>query len=299
MNMNNTNNNNRKIPLLGQDANALIFLIGANALLFLILMFTHLTYTLAYDSEAGDVFFQKQIIHWFVVSPDFKANIFKPWCFITYMFSHLSVMGIIGSLLWLWAFGYILQDLAGNRKVIPIYLYGGWAGAIFYILAIIFIPSLSHSTILLMGAGPAVMSVAIATTTLTPSYRIYPLMGDGIPIWILTAIYVAFSLAAASDNIALLLANMGGGLMGYLFIWLLQRGYDISKWMYTLFDTINGTLTPDKKAPSRKYMKVVKTVTEEDLKQKKLDTILDKINEKGIDSLTMDEKSFLDNVNKN
>jgi len=299
MNMNNTNNNNRKIPLLGHDTNALIFLIGANALLFLIMMFTHLTYTLAYDNEGGDFYFQKQIIHWFVISPDFKANLYKPWCFITYMFTHLSVMGVIGSLLWLWAFGYILQDLAGNRKVIPIYLYGGWAGAIFYLAATTFIPTLSHSSMLLMGGGAAVMSVAIATTTLAPSYRIYPLMGGGIPLWILTAVYVAFSLAASSGNNSLLFANIGGGLMGFVFIWLLQRGYDISKWMYTLFDTINGTLTPDKKAPSRKYMKVVKTVTEEDLKQKKLDTILDKINEKGIDSLTMDEKSFLDNVNKN
>ncbi len=290
-------NNNLRVPLLGQDANALIFLIGANALLFLILMFTHLTYTLAYDSEAGDVFFQKQIIHWFVVSPNFKANLFKPWCFISYMFSHLSVMGVIGSLLWLWAFGYILQDLAGNRKVIPIYLYGGWAGALFYVLATSYIPSLSHSTMLLMGAGPAVMSVAIATTTLTPSYRIYPLMGGGIPIWILTAIYVAFSLAASSDNNALLLANMGGGLMGYLFIWQLQKGYDWSSWMYSFIDGIDGIFNPDKKGSSRKHLKVVKSVNEPTIKQKKLDDILDKINEKGIDSLTSEERSFLDNAN--
>ncbi len=288
--------NNRKVPLLGQDTNALIFLIGANALIFLIMMFTHLTYTLAYDSQGGDVFFQKQIVHWFVVSPDFKSDLVKPWSFLIYMFTHLSVMGIIGSILWLWAFGYILQDLAGNRKVIPIYLYGGWAGALFYLLAVNFIPSLSHGAILLMGASPAVMAIVIATTTLAPSYRIYPLMGGGIPLWVLTAVYVAFSLGAASSNSAILLADIGGGLMGYLFIQQLQKGNDWSSWMYKFIEMIENIFNPDKKAPSRKYMKVVKSADEAYINQKRLDTILDKINEHGIDSLTPEEKSFLDNA---
>ena len=291
------NNNNRKIPLLGHDTNALIFLIAANAIIFLIMMFTQLTYTLAYDSQAGDFYFQKQIVHWFVVSPDAKEDLIKPWSFLIYMFTHLSVMGIIGTALWLWAFGYILQDLAGNRKVIPIYLYGGWAGAACYLLANL-LPASMHTNLLLMGGGPAVMAIAIATTTLAPGYKIYPLLGGGIPIWILTAIYVAFSLAASSGNSAVLFANIGGGLMGYVFIWQLQKGYDWSKWMYDLVNFIDGGLNPDKKAPSRKHMKVVKTINESSVNQQKLDDILDKINEKGIDHLSKEEREFLDNSSK-
>ena len=291
--MNSRNNNNRKIPLLGQDSNALIFLIAVNAMLFLILMFTQLTYTLAYDSQGGEFYFQKQIIHWFVVSPDIFTDIVKPWCFITYMFSHLSVMSIISTALWLWAFGYILQDLAGNNKVIPVYLYGGWAGAVVYLISIYVFPS--HRSMLLMGGAPAVMAVAIATTTLAPRYKIYPFLSGGIPIWILTALYVAINLAAASGNISILFANIGGGLMGFVFIWQLQRGYDWSKWMYRVINFIENGFTPDKKAASRKHLKVVKSVNETVFTQKRLDEILDKINEKGIDHLTKEERNFLDN----
>ena len=290
------NNNNRKIPLLGHDTNALIFLIAVNAILFLIMMFTQLTYTLAYDSQGGDYYFQKQIIHWFVVSPELNADIVKPWSFMTYMFTHLSVMGIISTALWLWAFGYILQDLAGNRKIIPIYLYGGWAGAVCYFSAVHLFPH--SSSMLLMGGAPAVMAIAVATTTLAPGYKIYPLLGGGIPIWILTAIYVAINLAASSGNSSILFANIGGGIMGFVFIWQLQRGYDWSKWMYSLIDYIENGFTPDKKAPSRKHMKVVKTINESTINQTKLDDILDKINDKGIDQLTKEERDYLDKSSK-
>jgi len=34
----------------------------------------------------------------------------------------------------------------------------------------------------MMGAGAAVMAVAVATTTLAPDYRIFPLINGGIPL---------------------------------------------------------------------------------------------------------------------
>ena len=291
------NKGNRKIPLLGNDANALIFLIASIAIVFIIMIFTKLTYTLAYDNQQGDYFFGKQIVYWFVLSPGIKENMIKPWSFITYMFTHLSVMGVISTALWLWAFGYILQDLAGNKKIIPVFLYGGWAGAICFMLIAKFNQEAS-SSLFLMGGGPAVMAIAIATTTLAPTYKIYPLLGGGIPLWILTAFYAAINLTSVSSSYIFLFANLSGGLMGFIFIWQLRMGNDWGLWMYRLIEFIHHLFSPDKKARSRKYMKVIKTVNELDANQSKLDVILDKINEQGIDKLTKEERAFLDNSAK-
>ena len=45
-------------------------------------------------------------------------------------------------MLWLWCFGYILQDLTGSKKIIPILIYGALGGAIAFILAYNLLPSL-------------------------------------------------------------------------------------------------------------------------------------------------------------
>ena len=45
----------------------------------------------------------------------------------------MAYFNMLGNLLWIAAFGYILQDLAGNSKLIPLFIYGGLAGALFFI----------------------------------------------------------------------------------------------------------------------------------------------------------------------
>ena len=107
------------------------------------------------------------------------------------MFTHEGVWQLIGTLLWLWGFGYILQDLTGNSKLIPVYIYGGLAGAILFILTSNLIPqyyAVANEAMPLIGGGAAVMAVALATTTLAPGYRIFPMLNGGIPLWVLTLI---------------------------------------------------------------------------------------------------------------
>ncbi|WP_163615010.1 rhomboid family intramembrane serine protease, partial [Klebsiella pneumoniae] len=69
----------------------------------------------------------------FVLSPVPDTFFSRPWTFITAMFMHSSVWHLISTVLWLWAFGYILQDLAGNSRLIPLYLYGGFIGGLVFV----------------------------------------------------------------------------------------------------------------------------------------------------------------------
>jgi len=120
-----------KKPTLGQNNNSLIILFATNAFLFVILNFLKVTYLLDGLGDAAESLFQKKILYWFTLSPYASELLSKPWSLLTYMFSNYSIMGFISNMLWLWAFGYVLQDLVGNKKLIPIYLYGGFFGGIF------------------------------------------------------------------------------------------------------------------------------------------------------------------------
>lgn len=287
--------------LLGQDNNALVFLFAVNSLVFLLINFIRIIYFL---SDIPLEFFNKQILDWFTLSPVPEIFFSRPWTLFTAMFTHLSIWQLISTLLWLWAFGYILQDLAGNSKLLPIYLYGGFAGAIVFLLSNNLFPVLERNILTtpsMMGGGAAVMAVALATTTLAPDYRLFPMINGGIPLWVLTLVFVAIDFATLSGgNAGIGAAHLSGGAMGFFFIKQLQKGRDWSAWMIGLVEWFDNLFNPEKKnnqlkqqekhfyRVNRKPYEKIATVT-----QQKLDAILDKINQHGYAFLTEEEKEFL------
>ena len=300
-------NSGRK-TLLGQDNNALVILIAINVLIFVALNFLLIVYFLSYkDNASARVFFNNQILDWFVLPASLHHLATRPWTIITFMFTHFNIWSLISTVLWLWGFGFILQDLAGNKKLIPVYLYGGFAGAVFFLLSTHFIPAF-HQNILytpsLIGGSAAVMAVAIATTTLAPEYRIFPLINGGIPLWVLTLIFVAIDYASvASSSGSYAVAHLAGGAIGFIFIKQLQKGNDWSLWMINLFDWLNNLFNPEKKEAQVKDKLFYKSSGKPyqkttNLTQQKLDAILDKINVEGYEMLTYEEKDFLKRASK-
>ncbi len=298
---------NRRNPiLLGQDNNALTWLIIINAVVFVGINFIKIIYFLSYDTPMEALQnFHLQILDWFSLPANADKLINRPWTILSYMFSHDSVWQLIGTLLWLWAFGYILQDLTGNTKLIPVYLYGGVAGALFFVLASNFIPQNNEAVTAaapLLGGGAAVMAIAIAATTFAPKYRIFPMINGGIPLWALTLLFVAIDYATiATQSTSYALAHLGGAAMGFLFVTQMQRGNDWSLWMINFMNWLNDLFNPEKKygkkpisqqkhykTSSRKPFEKTPRVT-----QQKLDEILDKINLEGYNSLSQEEKDFL------
>ena len=297
---------NKRIPLLGAENNALTWLIIINGTVFILLNFIHIVY---FFSEVPADFFQHQILDWFCLPASLEKLSTRPWVLFTYMFSHLGVWQLISSLLWLWSFGYILQDLTGNRKLIPIYLYGGFVGAIFFLLTNNIFPVLSQQVDVMppmMGAGAALMAVAVGTTTLAPDYRIFPMINGGIPLWVLTLIFAAIDYATiASSSAGLGVAHLAGGAMGFIFIKQLGKGNDLGQWMIDLLEWFDNLFNPEKKNFNRPQKDKLYYSSKEapfkkvpNLTQQKLDDILDKINQEGYHMLTDEEKSFLKKASK-
>jgi membrane associated rhomboid family serine protease len=301
-------NNRRKDLLLGQDGNTLLILIAITAIVFAIINFIKIGYYLG-NFDVTD--FYKNVLNWFLLPPDASRLLGRPWTLLSYMFTHETVWHMISNMLWLWSFGFILQQLTGNRHLAPIYLYGGLWGSVFFLLTVNLIPGLRNSIPAipaLQGAGPALLAVATATTIISPNYKIFPFLNGGIPLWVLTLIFAAIDYAfIARQGTGAIVAHMAGGLSGAFYVQRLRSGSDWGLWMHHLYEWFFSLFDPAKRKLSRSEIrkelfyqqgsqapfKKTPIVT-----QQKIDEILDKINQHGFHYLSEDEKEYLRNASK-
>jgi hypothetical protein len=224
----------------------------------------------------------------------------RPWTLITMQFTEVKVILVISNLIWLWTFGYLIQDLVGNDKIIPIYIFSATISGIAFLgAANIFYPGATQS-IFFSGAVSGILGLAVAATAVSPQYRFFPMIGGGIPLWIIALIYLLLNLSAAFSNPVLLLPVAAGGLTGYVYIRMLQKGNDPGEWMNAFFSWIGAWFTPAKnKGYSAKQSSFYNLgskapfVKKPNITQERVDTILDKINQKGYDKLTEEEKKIL------
>lgn len=282
-----------------RESNPLFMLIAINLTVFILFAFIKVIYY--FNNNIG--MYDPQILNWVALPADLSVFITRPWTLITHFFMHDGLWHVIGNMIWLWVFGFILQDLAGPKKVVPIYIYGALAGALFFVLAYNFIPvlqvNLPYSKAL--GASAGVMAIAVATTMLAPGYRIFPMIMGGIPLWVLTVIFILIDLATIPyNNAGGHIAHIAGAGMGALFIFMMRKGYDLDGWMNDFFTWVNDLFKPDKpkKGKRVKDQLFYRTTTKAykktlNLSQQRVDEILDKINQKGYDHLSEEEKELL------
>ena len=286
---------------LGNPDNALMWLFAINVVFFLILQTIRVAINV---NDHSDAVFYSQVTGSFQLPANLLSLSKKPWTVISFMFSDADLMRAISNMLWLWAFGSVLQNLTGNRKLIPVYLYGGFAGAMFFIAAVYLIPTNRAiiDSLGLFGANASVMAVAVAATAIAPNYRFFSHIRGGIPIWILTLIYVAIDLAAvASGPAALPIAHVGGAVAGFVFVKMIKKNMDGSEWMNNFYNWFINLFNPNKKVQKNSIKERVfyNTGTRSpyqktsNVTEQRVDEILDKISQQGYNALSKDEKDIL------
>ena len=287
-----------RTPGLNFNINSpVILLICINFTVFLFIKLLSFGNTIG-DTALAPFFYER--MNGLLVPPGFKALITQPWSIFTYGFFHLQFFTLLSNMLWLWGFGNILQSQAGNKRIFPVYIYGAAAGALVFVTA----AQLNGPQQLfsLFGANAAVMAVAIAATTLLPGYRLFQHIGRGIPLWVLTVIYVIIDLVGMGQvTLPFYAAHLAGAAIGFLFIVAYKKGRDWGSWMNSIYNWFTGLFSPHKQKNKTSVKEKVFYNTGQrkpyqktaNITQQRIDEILDKISQKGYDSLNRDEKDLL------
>lgn len=289
-----------RMPITYENSE-LISLLFINIVMFVIMVSIRLMYT--FNPEAADDFYT-EALPYFYLPADFSTFLQRPWTLITYMFTDTGefFIRLLTNMVWLWTFGYILKMAIGYGKIIGVYLYGGIVGGIVYLIANSLMPTLSSNTGM-YGANTGVIAIAVAATILFPKFRIFPMIRNGIPVWVLTLIFLGIDLFAGvgAINNAYRLSHVGAIAAGAGFAVLYQRGFDATTWMQKFYNWFMSLWTPKNKniRESIRNRNFYHTGNREPYKKQinvtasRIDEILDKINLKGMSHLTTEEKEIL------
>jgi membrane associated rhomboid family serine protease len=292
---------------LGQPGNALFSLFAINLVAFFLILLVRVFFLSTHQGQNNS---DIDVLEWFAIPANLTRLSERPWTIITFMFAQggtqplALLLTMVGSMLWLYAFGYMLQSLSGNRYILPIYIYGSLLGALFYLIVANAVPYLrqNNNSLFLYGAQTGTMAMAVAVTTLSPQYKIFKHIGSGIPVWVLTGLYILFNLINTFPyNAAKGFSVIGAVLAGYLFVIMLRKGKDLSQWMHNFYNWCGNLFTPDKskKQNQTKEKYFYNTgnrnafTKNSNVTQQRIDEVLDKISQKGYHFLTEEEKNIL------
>jgi len=209
------------------------------------------------------------------------------------MFTQQGLFHILFNMLWLVWLGIIFLDFLKKRQLTFVYLAGGLAGGVLYLLAYNLIPVLQARAFqtVMIGSSASVSAVVFATATLLPDYTIRLLLFGNVKLkYLAVAFLVLDLLAMGGTNAGGSIAHIGGALLGFVYIKRLQNGQDWSR--------VIGRRRKARKL--RVVRNDVPPPREEPLvpNQEVIDRILDTISQSSYDSLTKAEKDALFKASK-
>ena len=283
-----------------QYGSDLIKLILINVAVFVIVNIISLPFILFLKENPID------LVSWLSLYASPKNLLYHPWGIITYMFLHEGFFHILFNMLFLYWFGQIVQDMIGKPKILPIYIFGGIAGGLLFILAYNFLPLFGNvvASASCIGASAGVMAIVFAAATIAPDHQIGLMFLGPVKIKWIALVYLILDLIGIQNgNAGGHIAHLGGALFGFVYIRQLQNGNDFAKPFYAVIDFFKNLFKKKSKLKveyknEKEYASTFSNKQntankKETNKQEKLDAILDKINRSSYDSLSKEEKDFL------
>lgn len=243
----------------------------------------------------------------FMIPSDIQEFIYRPWTAITYAFNHAGIFHIFFNMLVLYWFGRLFNEYLGSQKLVNLYVISALGGALVFLFVYNVFPGMPTST--MVGASGAIFGIVAATATLLPDYRFHLLFIGPVKIIYIALFVVAMSFIRLDKgvNIGGELAHLTGALIGFLYTKQMQKGNEMGRWVFKTMEFFKNLFKPKpkikvthrKERRSSSFSTASKTRQKgSNVSQNEIDAILDKISEKGYESLTKDEKEKLFNASK-
>ena len=220
------------------------------------------------------------------------------------MFLHTDVMHIFFNMISLYWFGRIALERLSQKQLVGLYILGGLAGAAMYVLSYNLFPYFSvavHNSYLL-GASGAVVAICVAAATLQPNYPIRLMfIGEVKLIWVAIGMVAISVFGITGNNAGGEFAHIGGAIWGYFYAKAWMKGKDYSQLVTSVINWFTNTFkrTPKIKVKQGGKQTASRVKTDAEYNREKraneaaIDAILDKIKQRGYESLTADEKREL------
>lgn len=228
----------------------------------------------------------------------------RPWTLITYMFTHFDLLHILFNMLWLYWFGGLFLTFFSERQLGGLYLLGGLAGAVLYLVSYNLFPYFRAlvDRSYMMGASASVMAIVFAVSFYRKDLAVGLFLFGRIKlIYLALFTFVLDLLSVTSEtNAGGHIAHIGGALFGIWFASRIKEGKDLTAPVNRLLDRV---VNMGKRRPKmRVTYKRPETDYEYNARKHRetvdLDTILDKLKRSGYESLSAEEKKKLFEASK-
>lgn len=285
-----------------RTGNMVTKLVVVNFSVFVAIKLVYLALSLFTMGKAGGMY--ETMLSFLWLHADLSTLAWRFWGTVTHGFLHDSFWHLVHNLIGLYFFGTIVSDLIGDRRILPLYLWGVLVGAVtFVITAQVFLGVGAYA----LGASAAVMALGGAALILAPDYRISLFLLGGVKVKYVVLVLVLLDLVGIAGTYPAggHAAHIAGFAMGCFFVFQLRDGRDWAipinqflAWFGKLFSANpRPKFQRPKNAPTmRANFKGSKGSRQSDSEisfQEKLDGILDKIKAQGYESLSQEEKDFL------
>ncbi len=239
------------------------------------------------------------------------------WTLVTYMFVHAWLAHLAFNMFTLWMFGPRLEQEWGTRSFVQFYLWCGIGGAIAHLVFA------RHSSVI--GASGAISGVLVAYALRWPDEEVY--IFGVIPMksrWLVAALLGMNIIFALSPSSRIdWTAHVGGMAFGWIFLKLYAVGgiNRVRGWVSAVPDESEDMprAVPRNRAPMRdrggsvdevvarsnavvlRQSKPVQHVPKQETPKEyaaRVNRVLDKISQQGIDSLTRDERRLLEEMSR-
>lgn len=280
-----------------KQQNTLIKLIVINVVVFLLL-------TLA---KVVGVLFElpvPSLLDYIALSSNPSIAVRHIWTLLTYMFVHYDFLHVLMNMLMLYWFGSIFLNYFTAKNMVALYILGGLAGALFYILTFNTVPYfVKQGDSYMIGASASVMAIIFAAAFYNKNLEL-----NFFFVFRLKIIYIAWALfvfdiiaLGNGSNLGGHIAHIGGAVLGYIYAVRFLKGKDITKGLNRMIDKIANLFKP--KPKMRVTYKNEREADYEYNERKhneaeEIDHILDKIKQSGYSSLNEKEKKRLFDASK-
>lgn len=233
----------------------------------------------------------------FFLWPEHVFGSGKVWQLVTNFWMHapLSAQHVIFNMLALFFFGRIVESYLGPKRFLSLYFGAGVFAALIYVVWSFVV----GSTVPAIGASGAVYAVLVWMACQQPKSTVYLMMVIPMPMWLAVGVLMVgveiFAFAGdptGQDSSVSHVAHLAGAAFGAGFWWLAPRfggggGYrSVPRRPARAADQPAQAPSDLEEAHRRTAMRMA------------MDKLLDKVHAEGIDSLTDEEKAFLERASR-